>query len=398
MSETPPKDDQQANAGPLPKAPVPTPCDIESPNPTRLEQSILAADQMIGYAARYAVNIPAEAIHTVTAIKEACGKGAVGAEQEANFYSAFNTISAAIAPVTPASLDACLTEIKVKPKWWQGPDDVAGMTYAKLAVYHYRRLAFAALIVLLVIQVYWVIGATLVSSIPQLNRKEGQSPPANSATTSSASTSTTAVTPSPATAAQPSPATAPADAAAAASAAAAAAAKDEAQSKEVTTLWLLSMWSTPWRWVPELLAKMPSTNAGSFELKNEWWQLGISAQFVLNILQTYVLPLLYGWVGAMAYVMRSLIASVQNRTFRREHEVEYNLRTYLGLLSGLAIGWFVGSGVGKENVASLAPAAISFLAGYSVEILFSMMDRLVAAFGTGAAPKPEPRIQAEKKP
>ena len=221
------------------------------------------------------------------------------------------------------------------------------MTYAKLAVYHYRRMAFVALIALLVIQVYWVIGATLVSSIPQLNRKDGQSPPANSATTSPAT--------SPPTAPSPSPPTVPVTPVVTANA--------EAESKEVTTLWLLSIWSAPWRWVPELLGKFPSTNAGSFELRNEWWQLGISAQFVLNILQTYVLPLLYGWVGAMAYVMRSLIASVQNRTFRREHEVEYNLRTYLGLLSGLAIGWFVGSGVGKRKRRELSSGGFLFLPG-----------------------------------
>jgi hypothetical protein len=123
------------------------------------------------------------------------------------------------------------------------------------------------------------------------------------------------------------------------------------------------------------------------------WKVGISAQFVLTVLQTYVLPLLYGWVGAMAYVMRSLISSIKDRTFRREHEVEYNLRTYLGLLSGLAIGWFVGSNVSKSGVTSLAPAAISFLAGYSVEILFSTMDRLVGAFASAPAP-PTPSIPA----
>jgi len=326
---------------------------------------------MIGYAARYAVTIPTEAIRTVTTVKEACGKGTVTAEQEANFYGAFNEISKAIAPVTPASLDACLTEFKVKSKWWRGSNEATGMTYAKLAVQRSHRLAFIALIVLLVVQVYWVIGATLVSSIPELNRKESQPPFADSARTS----------PAPSPWATPAPSTSTVETATAA---------DEAKSKEETKLWLLSIWSTPWRWVPDVLARFQSTNAGSFELKNEWWQLGICAQFALNILQAYVLPLLYGWVGAMAYVMRSLISSVQNRTFRREHEVEYNLRTYLGLLSGLAIGWFVGSGVTQEGVASLAPAAISFLAGYSVEILFSTMDRLVAAFGSSPAPSPTP--------
>ncbi|MEY2584219.1 MAG: hypothetical protein QOD80_245, partial [Verrucomicrobiota bacterium] len=35
---------------------------------------------------------------------------------------------------------------------------------------------------------------------------------------------------------------------------------------------------------------------------------------------------------------------------------------------------------GQFSVADLTPAAVSFLAGYSVEILFSTMDRIVAGF------------------
>jgi hypothetical protein len=152
---------------------------------------------------------------------------------------------------------------------------------------------------------------------------------------------------------------------------------------------LLSIWAAPWEWISSLFEVFrPHDISERVPKKNPNWEVGIIATFILNVMQSYVLPLLYGWVGATAYVMRRLISSVKERTYQNEHRVEYTLRTYLGILSGLAIGWFVGMNVGKEGIASLAPAAVSFLAGYSVEILFSVMDRLVGAFGSGATPAP----------
>lgn len=352
----------------------------QAPEPTQLEESIAAADMMIGYAARYGVNVPTDAIQIITKAKESCKKGLLKAEQEAKFYGAFNEISKAIAPVTPASLEACLDESAVAYKRWPWSTATL-MSHAKVAVRRYHRRAFIALIALLITQVYWAIGATLISSIPELNQKE-QTSQENSRTA-----------PKPSPPANPDALSAGTDENAETEENESGSSKGgKEEAREATVLWLLSLWSAPWRWSEPLLAKaIPSEDVISLKAKKTaGWGLGISAQFVLNILQTYLLPLLYGWVGAMAYVMRSLITSVQNRTFRREHEVEYNLRTYLGLLSGLAIGWFIGSSVSQEGVTSLAPAAVSFLAGYSVEILFSIMDRLVAAFGSAAAPSPAP--------
>ena len=84
----------------------------------------------------------------------------------------------------------------------------------------------------------------------------------------------------------------------------------------------------------------------------------------------------------MAFVLRSLIVTVKKKSFRVELNVEYRLRVYLGLLAGLVIGWFLSSkGDARQvGVADLTPAAVSFLAGYSVEILFSTMDRIVSGF------------------
>lgn len=126
-----------------------------------------------------------------------------------------------------------------------------------------------------------------------------------------------------------------------------------------------------------------------------------STAIVLNIYATYMLPLLYGLMGACCYMLRQIILEIRQKTYRSDFEMSYWVRLFLGVLAGLAIGWFLRSEpetvasstttVSKgtsESVLSLAPMALSFLAGYSVELLFSAMDRLVAAFGSKSKESP----------
>ena len=59
----------------------------------------------------------------------------------------------------------------------------------------------------------------------------------------------------------------------------------------------------------------------------------------------------------------------------------------LGLVAGVAIGLFLRPKDGPiEGFAIMTPVALSFLAGYAVELLLGIMDRLVTAFSTGAPP------------
>jgi hypothetical protein len=109
----------------------------------------------------------------------------------------------------------------------------------------------------------------------------------------------------------------------------------------------------------------------------------VAVETEVNIIQTYVLPLLYGLLGACAYVLRQLALEIRARTFRRELGITYWLHIFLGGLAGLAIGWFLRPEGGSDGlIRGLTPFALSFLAGYSVEVLFSGMDRLVAAFSS----------------
>jgi len=65
----------------------------------------------------------------------------------------------------------------------------------------------------------------------------------------------------------------------------------------------------------------------------------------------------------------------------------WDLRILLGVVAGLAIGWFFKpSGVEVNGVGLVSPFALAFVAGYSVELLFTAMDRIEAAF-SGRDPK-----------
>ena len=116
----------------------------------------------------------------------------------------------------------------------------------------------------------------------------------------------------------------------------------------------------------------------------------------LDIYKTYALPLLYGLMGACCYMLRRLIVEIRERTFRSDAEISYWLRLYLGMLAGLAIGWFLRPEIKPGatdtsqfySLLSMTPLALSFIAGYSVELLFSAMDRLVDAFGSTSQKSP----------
>ncbi len=107
---------------------------------------------------------------------------------------------------------------------------------------------------------------------------------------------------------------------------------------------------------------------------------------VIDIMQKWLLPLLYGALGALVFVVRTLSNQARDRLFRKEAVVSLNLRVYLGIISGLAIGWFWGQGpstpgtAGPMSLTTLSPFALAFIAGYGVEIFFALLDKLIAAF------------------
>lgn len=94
------------------------------------------------------------------------------------------------------------------------------------------------------------------------------------------------------------------------------------------------------------------------------------------ILGGFLLPVLYGALGTCAFVLRSLYREMVDRTFDGRRTGEFLVRIFLGMLSGLTLQWLVVRADGTI-AGGVTPAVLAFLGGYSVEMLFAAMDRLV---------------------
>jgi hypothetical protein len=107
---------------------------------------------------------------------------------------------------------------------------------------------------------------------------------------------------------------------------------------------------------------------------------------VVDVMQKWLLPLLYGALGAMVFVVRTLSMQARDRLFRKEALVSLVLRVYLGMISGLAIGWFWNHNpagpttAGALTPSTLSPFALAFVAGYGVELFFALLDKIVSTF------------------
>lgn len=86
----------------------------------------------------------------------------------------------------------------------------------------------------------------------------------------------------------------------------------------------------------------------------------------------WILPFLYGVLGACIYLMRSQL-STRTATITSIPAV---LRIALGGVAGIVIGWFGATGNTSSVVAaSSLPFALAFMAGFSIDVLFSLLDR-----------------------
>ena len=105
----------------------------------------------------------------------------------------------------------------------------------------------------------------------------------------------------------------------------------------------------------------------------------------------------------MAYVLRTLGQQARDRLYSVENQTDFQLRVWLGIVAGLAIGWFFrGDKADGTAVGSISALALAFVAGYSVDLLFTAMDRIVAAFSAApdkskskdeSGPKPQPAVK-----
>jgi len=105
-------------------------------------------------------------------------------------------------------------------------------------------------------------------------------------------------------------------------------------------------------------------------------QAQLAGQFVLVVLQGYVLPLLYGILGAGTSILRILSKQIEKVIYSEGAGIQHLLRISLGALAGIMVGWFsfLLPNESSSFLGSVSPLAIAFLVGYNIDLFFSMMD------------------------
>ncbi|MCR5454543.1 MAG: hypothetical protein K6F33_06110 [Bacteroidales bacterium] len=99
------------------------------------------------------------------------------------------------------------------------------------------------------------------------------------------------------------------------------------------------------------------------------------------ILGIYILPLLYGLIGGLTYVLRELRSNVRKYTLDKESTIKYILRIILGAVAGMSVGLFWSDienaqAVGFTSI-SLSPMLLAFIAGYCVEHVLGFIDKII---------------------
>jgi len=307
------------------------------------------------YASQKGTAIEQKVIHTIVSAKEFLNTQNYSVDAETGFWLAYASLTKLIHPATIDSITWMQPAQKTDLTWYAR---LFKMSMAKQMVNVYRWVAFIVLAIMLCVQVYWVMGSGLISDFKTI--------PAQIEVLSSEMNERISLLEEQA------------------------ANDPEIQVIEAKILNLeeeldassqgLIEWNKVWLGIKNIFetsedtVKISKESEPIFAIKY--------ASFVLEAIQYYLLPLLYGLLGAFSYVLRNLASDIKEKVYTKESNINYILRLHLGTLAGLAIGWFFGNGSGgisSAGIGSLSPLALAFLAGYSVEVLFSGMDKLIAA-------------------
>jgi hypothetical protein len=95
----------------------------------------------------------------------------------------------------------------------------------------------------------------------------------------------------------------------------------------------------------------------------------------ISLFYSWILPLLYGALGAVVFLMRNL----NNVRTPNLHMSDTLFRIAMGAIAGIVIGWFFNPSSSSAPTGSATPFGIAFLAGFSIDLLFAILDRAIGA-------------------
>jgi len=102
--------------------------------------------------------------------------------------------------------------------------------------------------------------------------------------------------------------------------------------------------------------------------------------FMVYVLGSGYLPMLYGMLGASVFLLRRSLSNDPADYLIVTSGIQAMMRIGLGGVAGIIIGWF--NLPDAQSITNLASTqfAIAFLAGFSIDIVFALLDRMVSVF------------------
>jgi hypothetical protein len=343
---------------------------MQQNNPV-LPYAIRDAQVLLGYASQRSAPLDEEIVRTLVESGSAHASGSMTDKQETAFWIALNTLAASVSPVSVRSLRA--TDDAEGARRTGLRRYLAGGSPARSAVRWYTFYALSTLILLLLFQIYWLFGTSITSDILKTNQKfmEAQAQERKlertatdaqvkaKAVSAEAPVRSSALDPDlPAVQAQVS----------------------NLRLQRDSSHELLSLWSWPWQGLASALDGREDDGAFADAVIGTDTARLQTSLIVLEVFQRYILPLLYGLLGTCVFVLRTLSSEIRMRTYSDASHIGFRIRLYLGMLGGMVFAWFATPESANGLFMSLSPFAVAFLAGYSVELLFAVMDRFLGAF------------------
>jgi hypothetical protein len=103
---------------------------------------------------------------------------------------------------------------------------------------------------------------------------------------------------------------------------------------------------------------------------------------ILIVLRGFLLPIGWGFIGAALYVCRTLADDISKMSYSAEHRMLHFSRYSLGAVAGFVVAKFSVALSGKSIDDVVQPYVLALLVGYSVDVLFTMFDRIISAFSS----------------
>jgi hypothetical protein len=126
-------------------------------------------------------------------------------------------------------------------------------------------------------------------------------------------------------------------------------------------------------------ASAPTQRLGTPEHSQE---VLAQTELVLLVLRGFLLPVGWGLLGAALYVCRTTADEIRTMSYSADNARLHLSRYFLGAVAGFVVSKFSVALSGKQLDDVVQPLVLALLVGYSVDVLFSMFDKLISAFSS----------------